>query len=284
MTALKWILIAGVFGYAAVLALMYFAQRSLMYFPDVKRTPPAAAGLPQAQEVVLATAGREQLIAWHVPPRDDKPVVLYFHGNGGALAMRAGRFRKLAADGTGVLALSYRGYGGSTGSPTEIGLIEDAETAYRSAAARYGVSRLALWGESLGSGVAVALAAKQPVAALILEAPFTSAADVGAGHYPFLPVRWLIKDPFYSDRRIADVRAPALVMHGVHDSVVPIALGEKLFGLIPGPKQFVRFSDAGHNNLEDFGASRIVQEFLAKTFNEHQPVPQSVSESAKSAR
>ena len=284
MTALKWILIAGVLGYAAVLALMYFAQRSLMYFPDVARTPPAAAGLPQAQEVVLATADGEQLIAWHVPPREDKPVVLYFHGNGGALAMRAGRFRKLAADGTGVLALSYRGYGGSSGSPTEIGLIEDAQTAYRFAAARYGASRLALWGESLGSGVAVALAAKQPVAALILEAPFTSAADAGAGHYPFLPVRWLIKDPFHSDRRIADVRAPVLVMHGAHDSVVPISLGEKLFGLIPGQKQFVRFSDAGHNNLEDFGASRIVQEFLAKTLNERQPVPQSVSGSAKSAR
>src|ERR671934_2467737 len=112
MTALKWILIAGVFGYAAVLALMYFAQRSLMYFPDVKRSPPAAAGLPQAQEVVLATADGEQLIAWHLPPRDDKPVVLYFHGNGGALRYRADRYRTLAENGVGLVALSYRGFGG----------------------------------------------------------------------------------------------------------------------------------------------------------------------------
>jgi fermentation-respiration switch protein FrsA (DUF1100 family) len=268
MTALKWILLAGALGYAGVLALMYFAQRALMYFPDVARTPPAAAGFAQAEEIVLATSDGEKLIAWHAPPRGEKPVVLYFQGNGGALDMRAGRFRKLVADGTGVLALSYRGYGGSTGRPDEPGLIRDAEAAYQFALARYPATRIALWGESLGSGVAVALAATHPVAALILEAPFTSAADVGAGHYPFLPVRLLIKDPFRSDLRIGNVRAPVLVMHGARDGVVPIALGEKLFALIPGRKQFVRFPDAAHNNLEDFGASRVALEFLGKISGE----------------
>jgi len=265
MTALKWILIAGIVGYAGVLALMYFAQRALMYFPDVARTPPVAAGLSQAEEMLLETSDGEKVIAWHVPPRGGKPVVLYFHGNGGALALRAGRFRKLVAEGIGVLALSYRGFGGSTGRPTEAGLIRDAEAVYQFAAAHYPATRLALWGESLGSAVAVALASTHPVAAVILEAPFTSAAEVGAGHYPFLPVRLLIKDPFYSDRRILDVRVPVLVLHGVRDTVVPIALGEKLFALIPGPKQFIRFPDAGHNNLEDFGASRAALEFLAHT-------------------
>jgi fermentation-respiration switch protein FrsA (DUF1100 family) len=102
---------------------------------------------------------------------------------------------------------------------------------------------------------------------MILEAPFTSAADAGAGHYPFLPVRWLIKDPFYSDRRIADVRAPVLVLHGARDMIIPIALGEKLYALIPGPKQFVRFPDAGHNDLEDHGASRVAGKFLAKVLD-----------------
>src|SRR5262249_35091426 len=268
MTGLKWILIAGVVGYLAVLVLMYFAQRALMYFPDVARTPPTAAGLPQAEEVVLQASDGEKLIAWHVPPRGEKPVVLYFHGNGGALALRAGRFRNLVGDGTGLVALSYRGFGGSSGSPTEPGLIRDAQAVYQYASGRYDTGRLALWGESLGSGVAVALAATHPVAALILEAPFTSAADAGAGHYPLLPVRLLIKDPFYSDRRIGDVRAPVLVLHGVHDTIVPIALGEKLFALVPGPKQFVRFPDAGHNDLEDYGASRVAQEFLAKALGE----------------
>jgi pimeloyl-ACP methyl ester carboxylesterase len=267
MSALKWAFFAGLVGYVGVLALMYFAQRSLMYFPERVRTPPAAAGLPQAQEVVLQTGDGEKLIAWHVPPRGEKPVVLYFHGNGGALALRASRFRALVADGTGLLALSYRGYGGSSGSPTESGLILDAEAVYRFAAARYPATQLALWGESLGTGVAVALAGAHPVGALILDAPFTSAADVGAGHYPFLPVRWLIKDPFYSDRRIADVYAPVLVLHGGRDSIVPIALGEQLFALIPGQKQFVRLAEAGHNDLDEHGAMQIVGQFLAKTFN-----------------
>ena len=265
MTSLKWIVLLALVSWGGIVALMYFAQRSLMYFPDVARTAPAAAGLPEAQEIFLQTADGEKLIAWHVPPRGDNPVVLYFHGNGGALAWRASRFRPLVADGIGLLALSYRGYGGSTGSPSETGLIRDGEAVYRFAAERYEPTRLALWGESLGSGVAVALAAGHPVAALILEAPFTSAADVGARHYPFLPVRLLIKDPFYSDRRIVDVRAPALVLHGARDSVVPIALGEALFALLAGPKQFVRFADAGHNDLDQYGAMQSVREFLANT-------------------
>src|SRR5262249_59569280 len=112
----------------------------------------------QAEEVVLQTQDGEKVIAWHVSPHGEKPVVLYFHGNGGALSMRAGRFRKLVADGTGLLALSYRGYGGSSGSPTETGLIADAEAAYRFAADKYDARRPALWGESLGSGGAGAAA------------------------------------------------------------------------------------------------------------------------------
>src|SRR6202165_872200 len=123
MTALKWILLLALVGWGGIVALAYVAQRALMYFPEKVRTPPAAAGLPEAQEIFLQTADGEKLIAWHVPPRGEKPVVLYFHGNGGALAWRADRFRALIADGTGLLALSYRGYGGSSGSPSEAGLV-----------------------------------------------------------------------------------------------------------------------------------------------------------------
>src|SRR5437899_5671988 len=179
MTALKWIVLLALVGWGGIVALAYVAQRSLMYFPEKVRTPPAAAGLPEAQEIFLQTADGEKLIAWHVPPRGEQPLVLYFQGNGGALDLRASRFRALIADGTGLLALSYRGYGGSSGSPSETGLIRDAEAAYEFAAARYGTARLALWGESLGTGVAVALAAAHPVAALIRVAPCTSAEEVG---------------------------------------------------------------------------------------------------------
>jgi fermentation-respiration switch protein FrsA (DUF1100 family) len=132
---------------------MFFAQRALMYFPESVRTMPAAAGLPQAQELTLDTADGETIIVWHVPPRGGSPVVIYFHGNGGALRMRVDRFARLVGHGIGLLAVSYRGYGGSTGFPTEAGLIEDARTAYAFANERY-PGRIVPWGESLGSGVA----------------------------------------------------------------------------------------------------------------------------------
>jgi fermentation-respiration switch protein FrsA (DUF1100 family) len=260
---LKWILLVALVGYGGLLALLYVGQRALQYFPERSRTPPGAAGLPEAEEVVLDTADGERVIVWHVPPRGEKPVLLYFHGNGGSLAWRAERLRALTADGTGLVALSYRGYGGSSGRPTERGLIEDAFAAYAFAAARYGAARIALWGESIGSGVAIALAAEKPVARVVLESPFTSVADIAAQIYWFLPVRWFIKDPFRSDLRVGKVTAPVLVLHGERDSVVPITLGERLFALIEAPKRFVRFPGGGHNDLGEHGALEAAREFLA---------------------
>ena len=264
MTLVKFA-VGVVVAFGGIVALMYFAQRSLMYFPERLRTPPSAAGLAEAEEIVLDTADREKVIVWHVPPRGEKPVVLYFHGNGGALRYRADRFRALTADGTGLIALSYRGYGGSTGSPTEAGLIADAAAAYAFAAARYPAERIVAWGESLGSGVAIALAATHKFGRLVLEAPFTSAADVGARAYWFLPVRLLMKDQFRSDARIGKVTAPLLILHGARDAVVPIALGERLFALANEPKRFVRFANGGHEDLDQYGAQAAVRQFLAET-------------------
>src|SRR6266851_4471918 len=259
---LKWLLIIAFVGYGGLVALVYVGQRALQYFPDRHRTSPAAAGLPEAEEVVLAASDGERVIIWHVPPRGEKPVVLYFHGNGGSLAWRVERLRALTADGAGLVALSYRGYGGSSGRPTEAGLIADSFAAYAFAAARYPTSRIALWGESIGSGVAIALAAEKPVARVVLESPFTSVADIAAQMYWFLPVRWLIKDPFRSDLRIGKVTAPVLVLHGERDTVVPIALGERLYALIDAPKRFVRFPGAGHNELGARGALDAAKLFL----------------------
>jgi uncharacterized protein len=267
MALLKWTLIVLLLGYVGVLVLLYTTQRALMYFPEAAQTPPAAAGLPQAQEVLLDTADGERLIAWHVPPHGDRPVVLYLHGNGGALRHRAERFRALTADGTGLVAVDYRGYGGSSGHPTETGLLTDAETAQGFAAARYAAARIAVWGESLGSGVAVALAAERPIGRLVLEAPFTSTADLAARQYPFVPVRWLMKDQFRSDLRIASVTAPLLVLHGERDTIVPIEYGERLFGLAREPKRFVRFPQGEHEGLDRFGALATVKTFLADRFD-----------------
>jgi fermentation-respiration switch protein FrsA (DUF1100 family) len=264
MVLLKWLIILAVVGYGGLLTLMYVFQRALMYFPDATRVSPAQAGLPQAEEITLTSSDGEKLIAWHVAPRDDKPVVIYFQGNAEGLMPRVHRFTWLTADGTGLLALCYRGYGGSTGKPSEDGLIRDARAAYEFAAARYPERRIVLFGESLGTAVAIALAAERDVSALILDAPFTSAADVGAAAYPFAPVRWLMKDPFRSDARIARVNAPVLVLHGEQDHIVPIRFGERLFALANEPKRMVRFPNGSHVDLDDHGAAEAVKQFLAE--------------------
>jgi fermentation-respiration switch protein FrsA (DUF1100 family) len=261
MALLKWFLVI-VAVYGGALALVYVGQRSLQYHPDKVRTPPATAGLPSAEELELTTIDGEKVIVWHVPPKGDKPVVLYFHGNGGSLASRANRFKSFTADGTGLVALSYRGYGGSTGSPTEAGLIADAQAAYAFTAARYPAERIAVWGESLGTGVAVALAASQRISRLILESPFTSAADVGAKVYWFLPVQLLMKDAFRSDERIGKITVPILILHGTADTVVPFSFGQKLFALANEPKRLVRLEGGGHSNLDQFGARDAIRAFL----------------------
>jgi fermentation-respiration switch protein FrsA (DUF1100 family) len=263
MSSLKWILVVAACGYVGFATLLYLAQRSLMYFPETVRTPPAQAGLPAAEEVVLTTADGEKVIVWHVPPRGDRPVVLYFHGNGGSLRYRVDRFSKLVADGIGLVALEYRGYGGSSGRPSESGLLADSHAAYTFAVERYPAKQLALWGESLGSAVAVALAAAKPVGRVILEAPFTSAADVAAAHYWYMPVRLLMKDQFRSDELIGKVAAPILILHGVNDRVVPFRLGQRLYELAPQPKRFVRFLDGGHEDLDKNGALHAIGRFLA---------------------
>ncbi len=245
---LKWLIAAAIL-YGGFVALLYLVQRSLQYFPERRRTTPRAAGLPEAEEAVLDTADGERVIIWHLPPRDGKPVFLYFHGNGGSLSWRDARFRALVADGSGLVALSYRGYGGSSGRPTEKGLVEDAAAAYAFAVARYPAERIVLWGESLGSAVALALAAEKPVGHLVLEAPFTSAADVAARYLWFLPLWLFMKDQFRSDLRIGKVTAPVLVVHGENDAIVPVTLGERLYSLIRAPKRLVRVAGAGHNDL-----------------------------------
>src|SRR4051812_22702300 len=169
MIVLKWLVALLLTGYFGGVALLYFKQRSLVFpIPQAGRTAPASAGFPAAEEHVLATVDGEHVIVWHVPAQPGRPVVMFFPGNGDILAGRIERFRALTADGTGLVALSYRGYAGSTGRPSERGLLLDAEAAYGFTTARYGADRIVAWGFSLGSGVAVAVAASHPVAKLVL--------------------------------------------------------------------------------------------------------------------
>ena len=263
MLVLKWLLIVAAAGYLGMLALLFLKQREMLFpIPTRERTSPEAAGFPEAEEHVLTTADGENVIVWHVPAKPGHPVILYFPGNGDSLAGLVSRFRAITSDGTGLVALSYRGYAGSSGYPSERGILQDAAAAYAFTTARYAAERIVAWGFSLGTGVAVALASEQQVGKLILEAPYTSAADIAGSVYPFVPVRWLMRDQFRSDERIIRVKAPLLVMHGTDDPVISITFGERLFALAHEPKRLVRFAGGGHDNLDYYGAIETVRQFI----------------------
>jgi uncharacterized protein len=233
--------------YAVALAALYVGQRKLLYFPNAVEVAPASVGLPNAERLHLTTGDGERLLAWYIAPAAGKPLILYFHGNGGGLDLRAERFNAFAAAGDGLLAVEYRGYAGSTGAPSEVGLLADGEATWIEAL-RLGFppGRIVLMGESLGSGVAVALAARHPAAALVLDSPYSTIADDAAALFWMFPVRALMRDAFRSDERIARVFAPLLIVHGTRDDAVPIRLAEKLFALAHEPKDFIRVEGGGH--------------------------------------
>ena len=246
-TAMISLLAAFAVLYLVALAVLYVGQRKLLYFPNTVEVAPGSVGLVNAERRHLTTNDGETLLAWYIAPAAGKPLILYFHGNGGGLELRAERFDALAGSGDGLLAVEYRGYAGSTGAPSEAGLLADGEAAYREARSLgFPTARIVVMGESLGSGVAVALAARHEIAALVLDSPYSSIADVAAATFWMFPVHALLRDSFRSDARIASVAAPLLIVHGTRDEVIPIRLAEKLFALAKAPKDFIRVEGGGH--------------------------------------
>jgi fermentation-respiration switch protein FrsA (DUF1100 family) len=239
--------LAAICLYVVALAVVTLCQRKLLYFPNRDAVAPSAVGLPQAHVLTLKTSDGETLVAWYIAPAPGRPLILYFHGNGGGLELRNERFGALTQTGYGLLAVEYRGYGGSSGSPSEEGLHRDAEAGYGTALALGAAPKnIVIMGESLGSGVAVPLAARHEVGALVLDSPFSSIVDVAAVHFWMFPVRLMLRDKFRSDLAIGAVRAPLLVIHGDRDEVTPIRYAEKLFALANEPKRFIRVEGAGH--------------------------------------
>jgi fermentation-respiration switch protein FrsA (DUF1100 family) len=234
------------------LAVIWLAQRSLIYFPDGQVPSPASAGLPRAENVTFVTDDGLELGAWFVPASEPSAnrTILYFNGNAGNRAYRAILAARFAAHGFSTLLTDYRGYGGNPGLPSERGLARDARAALRYLVSRPDVdrSRVVYFGESLGAAVAVDLAVDEPPAALILRSPFSSLAAVGARHYPFLPVRWLLRDRYASIDRIGQLRSPLLVIAGDADHIVPLDDTEELFDASPEPKDFVVIEGADHNS------------------------------------
>jgi uncharacterized protein len=262
---LAWLLAVPLAAYLAVLAWMFVYQRQLQYFPD--RSRPQLAGLRQlgVREVSLRTADGLALLAWYLPPGEGRPVILYCHGNGGHIGYRADRVPPFAGARLGILLLEYRGYGGNPGRPSEAGLFADAAAALDFLRDQ-GVppSRIVLYGESLGTGVAVHLAAQQQFGGLVLENPFTSVAAVAQYHYPFVPAAWLTRDRYDSLSRIGRVTAPILMLQGARDAVVPARFGRALFDAAPGPKQMWTAATAGHEDLARSGGLDATLAFIER--------------------
>jgi fermentation-respiration switch protein FrsA (DUF1100 family) len=247
---------------AIALTLLWTMQRRLIYFPFGPVPAPGEVGLGQAESVRFPTSDGLELRAWFVAAEGPAhATVLVLPGNAGNRAYRAPLAASLVPHGYHVLLLDYRGYGGNPGQPGERGLAADARAARAYLAGRRGVdaSRLVYFGESLGTAVAVGLAAEHPPAALVLRSPFTSLVDVGRHHYPILPVRLLLRDRFDAIRAIGAVRAPLLVVVGGRDEIIPPELSRGLYAAATGPRQLVELPAARHNDYELLAGERMIQ-------------------------
>jgi len=250
------------FVWLAAVGYLYINQRHYLYAAQPTLEAPAINGLA-IQEVHISTKDGETLQAWYEPPKPDMPVILFFHGKGDALSLSKWRYIRMHKVDVGYLALSYRGFNGSTGTPTETGLLIDGLAAYDWLKARgFRDSDIVIHGHSLGSGIATYVATQRPARALILEAPFTATDDVVAARFPFLPASLLMKDKFLNRERIKDVHMPVLIAHGDRDSVVPFAEGARLFELANAPKIFVRMHGSEHNTLTRDGVYPHYWKFL----------------------
>ena len=249
--------------YLAVGALMFVFQRTLIYRPSRLRIEPSEAGLAGVSEITLSTPDGARLIAWRSKPRAGRPTILYFHGNGGHLSGRSGRIETFQAAGFGVLMVAYRGYSGSSGSPSETANVADAVMAYDWLHDNGTAPRdIVLFGESLGTGVATQVALARPAAGLVLDSPFTSLADAAQWHYPWLPVKRLIADRYDVLGRIGAVHIPLLILHGGADAVVPLFMGRAVFAAANEPKRMFTFAGAQHLYHTHLGSLDRVREFV----------------------
>lgn len=252
----------------AALILFTAFQRRLIYRRRAQSSP-ARLSLRSigGERVEIETADGQRLSAWHKPPSEGRPIVVFFHGSADDPDHRAVRFMNLISGNFGVFAPHLRGYGKSTGTPSEDGLHRDAEAIYQFCLNRYTPDRIVLWGFSLGSAVATRLASTNKVAAIVLEAAFPSLVKVAKYWVSFFPISFFLIDRFETERSIRSVQAPILMIHGTADRNIPIDLGRQLFELAPEPKKFVRIDGGGHDDLDKYGATTTVRTFLARLFD-----------------
>lgn len=239
-------------GYAVLAAALFFYQPNLLYFPDMPtrqiQATPEVIGL-EFDSVTLTTSDNEQLDAWFVPADPARGALLFCHGNAGNNSHRLDSIRLFHELGLSVLIFDYRGYGQSTGKPTEKGTYRDADAAWQYLVEQRGIrpEHIILFGRSLGASIAADLATRQAAAGVILESAFTSVPDVAAKFYPWLPVRWMSRYQYNTRKQLADIHSPVLIVHSRDDEIIPYSNGEHLFETANEPKQFLELR-GGHND------------------------------------
>jgi uncharacterized protein len=249
MSVTKLLLIlplTAAFAYVSLVGVMYLSQRSLLFPGTSAALAPERADW--GENVSIKTPDGETLHGLYSHGTSGKPCVLLFFGNGDRVDNYGFLAQALVARGIGLLAISYRGYPGSTGSPSEEGLLTDGTAAFDWLLAR-SKSEIVVLGRSLGTGIAVNTAAQRPAAGLVLVSAYLSILSVAEAHYPFLPVALLIKDPFRSDLKIAKVGQPKLFIHGRRDDSIPLSSGEALYVIAPEPKRMLIDDGSGHNDI-----------------------------------
>ena len=259
--------------YALAILGVYLLQRKLMYNPFVHVNTPHRDQSPDLEKITLQTNDGLKLFSYYRAPQkkangDLYPTILYLHGNTGPAQDAAHKLIPIAQAGYGILLLEYRGFGENEGSPSEKGLIADAEAGLHFIHLRQGKNaKVIYYGMSMGTGVANGLAEKRPPAGLILECGFTSMTDAARHHYFMFPVKYMIKDTFDSRRRIANLQVPLLVLHGKNDKTVPVEQGKEIFETAKVQDKTLKlYAQGGHINLYDFGASEDIVKWLNERF------------------
>jgi fermentation-respiration switch protein FrsA (DUF1100 family) len=253
--------------YAALLLSLFLAQRRIVFNPSAEKADLKAAGLAeQMAEVKIDTSDGLTLVSWWAPAmRPDGRVIVYFHGNAGHRGGRADRIRDYLEAGYGVLLVGYRGYGGNPGEPSEAGLYNDARANLAFLAAhRVRPAQIVLFGESLGSAVAIQMAIETSALALILEAPLASVLRSARVRYPLLAFDFLVKDKFDSFSKIGQVRMPLMIVHGERDRVTRVQFGRMLLEAANEPKYGYFLPEAGHSDLVEHGLTLRAMEFLER--------------------
>ena len=253
--------------YAFVLVVLFVFQRHMEYFPDPQAVGnPAQAGVAEKQSVQVTTEDGLNLVAWFAPPKQKNgKIVVFFHGNAGNITLRAAKAKLFMSHGYGVFLCEYRGYGGNPGDPSEQGLYSDGRAGLSWLMNQgYKPEQFVIYGESVGSGIAVQMASEIHPKYLILEAAFSSAADVAKGSMVGIPVDLLMQDRYDSAAKIGKIKTRLLMVHGTSDVVVPIGYGRKLFLAANQPKHFFTIAGGGHNDLYNFKAGDMIVDWLDK--------------------